>query len=236
MPFTLTSDLADHFQPHQIERLSQLEREIVETLEHERSLMAGELHDGLCQRLTTLSMLVATLQSHAAGLADPTCEGLLARIHTLTEQAIRETRALAHNLHASTLGDTGLADALEQLAENVDAAHHIACTFTCPDLVTIPDGERAQHLYRIAQEAVANALRHGHPTHIAIDLARADGDRVVLTVRNDGVPLDPGTFRRGGLGLRSMQRRAQRLGGTFEITPRAGGGAQVRVEAPRIVD
>lgn len=233
LPLTDSRDLIE-LPAASADRLAALEREIVETLHHERSLMAGELHDGLCQRLTTLSMLVATLQTHAEGLADPMCEGLLARIQNLTEQAIRETRALAHSLHPSSLGDDRLLDALRQLAENLDAAHHVACAFECSEAVTIPNGERAQHLYRIAQEATANALRHGHPTHIRIGLERTGTDHVALTVANDGVEVGPGTFRDGGLGLRSMRRRARLLGGTFEIAPRAGGGACVRVVAPRV--
>ncbi len=233
MPYTLTPDLADHLGPEQIERLTALELEVVETLHHERTLIAEELHDGLCQRLTTLSMLVATLQKHAEGIADPTCEGLLARIQMLTGQAIKETRSLAHSLHPSSLGDEGLSEALTNLAENLDAAHHIACSFEQSDHVLIPDGERAQHLYRIAQEATSNALRHGQPSHIALSLGLV-GDDVLLSIENDGVTPSAGLFETGGLGLRSMKRRATRLGGTFSIEPRGEGGTIVQVTVPRL--
>ncbi len=233
MPYSLTSELVDQLQPSQVEQLALLEREIVETLHHERTLIAEELHDGLCQRLTTLSMLVATLQTHAEGIADATCEGLLARIQMLTTQAIKETRSLAHSLHPSSLGDEGLSQALGNMAENLDAAHHIACTFEQSDQVVIPDGERAQHLYRIAQEATSNALRHGQPTHIALTLGLVGND-VLLTIENDGVTPSPSTFGRGGLGLRSMRRRAARLGGSFAIEARAAGGTVVEVTVPRL--
>ena len=235
MSYSLTSDLVDQLQPSQAERLALLEREVVETLRHERTLIAEELHDGLCQRLTTLSMLVATLQTHAEALADATCEGLLARIQMLTGQAIKETRSLAHSLHPSSLGDEGLSEALTNLAENLDAAHHIACSFEQSGHVLIPDGERAQHLYRVAQEATSNALRHGQPTHIALSLGLV-GDDVLLTVENDGLTPPSGMFGRGGLGLRSMQRRAARLGGTFSIEPRAEGGTIVQVIVPRVAE
>jgi signal transduction histidine kinase len=227
-----SSDLSGSTEAEQ--HLARLEKELTETIHHERTLIAEELHDGLCQRLTTLSMLVATLHKHAEGIADPTCEGLLARIQVLTDQAIRETRALAHSLHPSSLGDDGLIDALGQLAENLDAAHHIACAFESGAHVVIPDGERAQHLYRIAQEATSNALRHGQPTHIALTLDLDDADHVVLTIDNDGAPVADGSYREGGLGLRSMRRRATRLGGTVSIQPRDGGGTSVRVTIPRL--
>ena len=235
MPYSLAPDLVTSLQPSQVEQLALLEREVVETLHHERTLIAEELHDGLCQRLTTLSMLVATLQTHAEGIADAMCEGLLARIQTLTGQAIKETRSLAHSLHPSSLGDEGLSQALTNLAENLDAAHHIACSFEQSGHVVIPDGERAQHLYRIAQEATSNALRHGQPTHIALSLGLV-GDDVLLTIENDGFTPSPSTFSQGGLGMRSMQRRANRLGGTFSIAPRDEGGTIVQVTVPRLSD
>ncbi|MEA3212216.1 MAG: hypothetical protein QOE70_5273 [Chthoniobacter sp.] len=199
-----------------------LEREVVETSEHERRRIGQDLHDGIGQQLTAASLatngLVTALESAVPALA-PMGESLGAQIRA----TIAEVRALSHGLAPVELQDDGLMNALHELADSTARSARLRCVFDCPTPVRVPDAAIAAHLYRIAQEAVNNALKHAAPGEIRIGLERRDGT-VVLEVDDDGdglpEPLPPG----GGIGLTVMRHRAQIVGGVLEIgSPPAGG-------------
>ena len=112
----------------------------------------------------------------------------------------------------------GLKAALSELAETTARDAGIRCDFDCNEPVRIEDNETATHLYRIAQEAVANALKHGSPGHITISLS-ADNRQITLNVRDNGKGISPTAWESEGMGLKTMQYRAGLIGATLSITP-----------------
>ena len=199
-----------------------LEREVLETSERERRRIGQDLHDGIGQQLTAASLatngLITSLESAAPALA-PQAESLSAQIR----ETIAEVRALSHGLAPVGLQDDGLMNALHELAESTARSARVSCVFDCPTPVRVPDVAVAGHLYRIAQEAVNNALKHAAPGEIRIGLERRDG-AVVLEVDDDGDGLPEPLPAGGGIGLKVMRHRTQIAGGVFEIgSPPAGG-------------
>ena len=208
-----------------------LEGEILEASERERQRIGHELHDGIGQGLTAALLatngLSTELQVRRAfaceaggrtgGSTDPDhCGGPLLR-----------RRGLA----PVPLWDTGLADALEALAETTSRTSEVRCVFDCTASVVVKNKEAAGHLYRIAQEAVNNALKHASPHEIRIGLERRDGE-LLLEIDDDGEGL-PDTAAPGeGMGLRAMRHRAQVLGGIFEFGAAPAGGLRVSVQIP----
>ncbi len=219
---------------HLREQLHQMEQEVLDAAAHEQARMAEELHDGLCQRLTTLSVMLATLQARLAHVDDAQAHTLLDRANNLTRQAIQETRSLAHSLYPAVLGEDGLAGALAGLARSIEEAHGLRCTFEMPTPVQFYDQSRGRHLYRIAQEASSNAIRHGLPSALAFRLDHADGV-LTLTIENDGATIDPHVVEEGGgIGLRTMLRRASVMGGTLSVRARAPRGTIVTCHLPYV--
>lgn len=206
-----------------------LEREVLEISESERRRIGHDLHDSLGQRLTAASMttnaLVSVLKTDAPALAERGEE-----IGRQLRDAIAETRSLAHGLAPVALVDDGLMAALGALAENTSRGR-VRCVFECAEPVRVADAEFAGQLYRIAQEAVNNALKHAAPTEIRIGLERRDGT-VILEVEDDGEGFEGSTPPAGGIGLRVMRYRAQLIGGVLEIGSAPAGGARISCRVP----
>jgi PAS domain S-box-containing protein len=207
----------------------ELEREVLEIAALEQRRIGQELHDGVGQELTGLGLMADTLarrlkKSRAnARLAARVAEGI-ERVHG-------QVRALARGLARPEVDPAGLGAALEELAARAGEQSGGVCTFETAGPVTVADDVAATHLYRIAQEAVSNALRHGRARHVAIAL-RADAGTLALSVRDDGAG-DPARFdRTRGLGLRIMRNRAGVLGGTLTVGPAEGGGTLVTCVLP----
>jgi signal transduction histidine kinase len=202
-----------------------LEREVLETSEGEQQRIGRDLHDGLGQRLTAASMAanaaVAALQADA-----PAHAGRVADIGRQLREAIAETRALAHGLAPVDLKGDGLMQALHALAADTAQSTGVRCIFECPVPVEVPETPAAVHLYRIAQEAVNNALKHAAPGEIRIGLERRDG-AVLLEVDDDGAGLPETLAAGGGIGLRVMRHRTKLAGGTFEIGSAPAGGTRI---------
>lgn len=209
-----------------------LERELIAVGERERNRIGHDLHDGLAQLLTGIKLLLSSLtdELERAGLPQAAEAREAAE---LVQLASRQTSELAQGLSPMPQG-AKLDDGLVRLAERSRTMFSVACRYVgdraLPDL-----GEEAcGHLYRIAQEAVTNAIRHGRAREIAIDCAVV-GRRIVLTVTDDGVGLstscEPAVTR--GMGLSIMQFRARALGGVLTVAPDpAGGGTVVRCDCP----
>ena len=122
--------------------------------------------------------------------------------------------------------------ALEDFADNVASLFKVSCRFVCRQPVLIEDNAAATNLYRIAQEAVTNALKHGRARRIRIGLSSTP-ERIVLMVSNNGVPLTKAAPQRKGLGLRIMNHRAEMIGGTLVFQRPAAGGTEVVCTVPR---
>ena len=121
--------------------------------------------------------------------------------------------------------------ALHELTANISQVSKIICTFECDPPPLIHNPNAATQLYRIAQEAVNNAIRHGKPKQIVISLASRK-DRAELTIEDDGVGLPDDWQKNRGLGTRIMAHRAAMIGGTFSIEPNPTGGTYVKCSVP----
>lgn len=193
--------------------------------EAEQRRIGRDLHDGLSQQLTA-TMLVARLLEEKL-MARSMDEAREARqIADLIQDSISLVQHLARGLHPVELSGRGLVGALQHLASSTERLSKIPCSWRWESGEEPSDEVVATHLFRIAQEAVGNALRHARPGSIAIRLA-AHGDALVLEVADDGVGLPPDASRSGGLGMRTMRERACALGGVLEVAPVTPHGTRV---------
>ncbi len=209
-----------------------LESALLEVSDREQHRFGAELHDGLGQELTGISLLLQGLsqqvETAAPMLADP-----LQRISRLLSQAIGSARALAHGLAPVSTGRAGLEAALRVLADRSSEAFGVRASFeSCGTGSLRLDETAGNHLYRIAQEAVSNAVRHGRATRVTIGLD-VRPESVTLTVADDGRGIPPAPRENEGLGLRSMAYRARSLDGSVSLAPRRGGGTVVSVDCPQ---
>ena len=162
-----------------------LEREVLEISECERRRIGHDLHDSLGQQLTAASMttnaFIGVLKTEAPALAERAKD-----IGQQLRDAIAEVRSLSHGLAPVALVDDGLMVALASLAEDTSRGGVVRCVFDCVAPVSVAKAELADHLYRIVQEAVNNALKHAAPSEIRIGLERKNG-ALLIEVDDDGV-------------------------------------------------
>ena len=203
-----------------------LEKEIIEISSREQQRIGQDLHDGLGQHLTGITFLTKALERKLA-TKSPTEAAEAAEIGRLVMQALSQTRNLARGLFPVELERDGLMSALQELAGSFERLYRIQCGFTCADSVQVTNNVLATHLFRIVQEALNNSVKHGQARTVSIALA-AEGERIVLTIQDDGTGFQPGV-RTDGLGLKIMQYRARRIGGSFDIQTGAAGGTTVTV-------
>lgn len=198
----------------------ELERELLTIAEREQERIGHELHDDLCQQLTAIEFLSESLAGRLA-TTTPRAARELREISGLIRAASRQTREIARglSLHA-VFHKGGLGAALQDFAQRTRKAYRCRFRFTDRTGLPLTDPVLCANLFRIAQEAVANALRHSKATRLEVSLGASGGD-LVLEVRNNGRPL-PATPR-AGLGLRTMQHRAGVIGGRLELVRRPRG-------------
>ena len=214
----------------EIAERERLEREILEIGERERRRMGRDLHDSLGQILTGVALAGQALHERLVAAERP--EALeVSRIVGLVEESVELTRSLSRGLDPVEIEGGGLTQGLRELALRTQALSSVRCDYVSPVLVHVEDRVTATHLYRIAQEAVTNAVRHGRPAHIRVCLERA-GIGVRLTVEDDGAGLPAPHRRSGGMGLRIMAHRAMVIRGSFDVRARPQGGTLVTCEAP----
>jgi len=150
----------------------------------------------------------------------------------LLDEAISEARALSQGLFPVQLEANGLPRALQQLAAGINSRTKVNCRVDCLPFKFMPDNAVAVHLYRIAQEAVNNALKHSQASSILIQLKVAGG-RIELKISDNGVGIPVPSRSTGGMGLHIMDYRAQTIGGSLQIERAAGGGTLVSCSAPQ---
>jgi len=214
-------------------------REILEILDREQERLGRELHDGLCQTLAGISALSSTLSRKLARLGAPasTADGLTAAAEAATEitrllnEAIGEAKDMARGLTAVGLSEGGLESALETLALDIRHRFRAACAFACDRPLGRLDREAERHLFRIAQEAVNNAVAHGKAKRIEIRLD-AQGGEGLLTVLDNGVGMPESRRPPDGIGLQNMAYRALLIGGRVEVRRRSRGGTTVLCAFP----
>ena len=209
----------------------QLERQIVELSDHEQAKMGQEIHDGLCQQLVSLTFDANALVRDLASLDRP--EAVAARRIALElDQAITEARRLARGLFPLPLDTEGLPGALELLAQTTAGRFRIQCRCESVAPVILRNSAVATHLYRIAQEAVNNALKHGRARSIALRLL-TQKEGLELRVEDDGAGMPARKARRtGGMGIQIMLYRARSIGGSLLVRARDFGGTVVSCCVP----
>ena len=204
----------------------QLEKEILRISDREQWRIGQDLHDGLGQQLTAIELMCQSLRGDLpAGESD--LGDQVGRISAALRAAISQTRSLAHGLTPFMLDAAGLQAALGELVQRTASLGRVQCRFDCPAPVPLHDPEAAGHLYRIAQEAVNNALKHSSAGGIAIRLANDDG-YVVLEISDDGRGLSRAKKSGQHIGLRVMRHRANAIGAELTITSVRGKGVVVR--------
>ncbi|MDN3354568.1 GAF domain-containing sensor histidine kinase [Actinomadura sp. DC4] len=201
-------------------RLYERNREL--TVIEERARLARELHDAVAQKLFSLRLTAAA----ALSAPDPAPE--LERVQTLAKEALAELREVIFELRPAELAGDGLAESLRKHVRVLDrvwgAGRRTAVRFEGEEVPLPPETEAV--VFRIAQEALYNALRHGRPREVAVRLTPG-----VLEIHDDGVGFDTANDARDGLGLASMRERAASVGGTLTIES-SGSGTVVRLEVP----
>jgi signal transduction histidine kinase len=150
----------------------------------------------------------------------------MAEITDHIKEADQYARDLSHGLIPVDVEANGLTEALRRLSQNAERLFHVECSFREVDTVLVHNNTMATHLYRIAQEAVSNAVRHGDADDIKIILASGD-EQVRLQIRDDGTGFDPDASDDSGMGVHIMNYRARIIGGTLEISSTLGDGTVV---------
>ena len=208
-----------------------LEQAILEVSGSEQRRIGQDLHDGLGQHLTGIAFMGKALEQKLADRSLPET-GDAAKIVRLVNEAIHKTRELARGLLPVASDSLGLMSALQHWAGEVEDLFHVSCRFEYDEPVLIHNDVATNHLYRIAQEAVHNAIKHGGAKHITIGLTGVNG-RGILTIRDDGSGIGSPGFNHEGMGLNIMRYRSGMIGGTFEVLRRGERGTLVTCIFPR---
>ncbi len=213
-----------------IEERRRLENELLEIAENERRSIGFDLHDDLGQKLTGLSLMMKGLEQKLLGERHPSAEDA-GKIHELIAELIQHTHNLAHQFSSLDVEGDDLAMVLRGLAGNVKKMFCIECELGVKGaLPELPQNTTVQ-LYKIAQEAVSNAIKHGKATEVSIHLVKSS-DKLLLEIQNDGLPFSVPAGKKNRMGLRIMNYRASTIDASLEIKAGEKGGTVVSCELP----
>ncbi|MEY2485562.1 MAG: two-component system, LuxR family, sensor kinase FixL [Verrucomicrobiota bacterium] len=214
-----------------LEHSRQLEQQINEITEYEQQRIGRELHDGLSQYLAAISCATTSLKidMQREGLVELTAAAAV--IEGLLADSVNQARDLARSLAPVQGDEAGLATALQELAAAVRRRFGIDCTFRCTGQSGIGCNGKATHLYRIAQEAIDNAVIHGKARAVDVRLS-ANASAVSLSVSDDGIGFSKTTRNVNGIGMSVMRYRANMVDGEFEVEDRPTGGTVVSCTVP----
>lgn len=221
---TIARDLTSR--RHAEEERRQLQQELIEAGAAEQRRIGQELHDHLGQMLSGTAMLAGSLKNKLEA-ADSAEAPRAAQLTQHIQDAYSEVRKLSRGLVPVVVDEDGLMQALEELCSSIRELYGIACIFHCPRPVLIPNNDVATRLYRIAQEAVTNAARHGKAQEVEIVL-KESGGQLALEVRDNGVGMPERALAGNGMGLRIMRYRTELMSGKLQISPIEPQGTLVR--------
>lgn len=207
-----------------------LEEAIGRIGEEERRRLGAELHDGLCQHLTAARLNCSALEATCAAAGGAGAPAL-AQLRQTLEEALGMAYDVANGLCPVDMDPDALAPALERLCREVREHHGIECRLQAGRDLVIRNPEHALHLYRIAREAVANAVKHARCTRVLVALEQTAGE-LVLRVTDDGQQISPGAAPAAGLGVGIMAYRAKLVGGSLRVAGGAEGGMEVVCRVP----
>ncbi len=210
-----------------MEQRQMLEKQILNITEQERARISQDLHDGVCQELAGTAFLLKARARAIEGQSRVAADSLAEAADTVNANA-QMARDSARGMHPIEIGASGLPSALRELCSRMSG--DVSCRCDCPRFLRI-DQNLAINLYRIAQEALTNSMKHAKASEITICLARTDG-AILLTVKDDGQGKSRG---RRGLGTLMMEYRANAIGGTLRVesTKRRGTSVTCRVPCKR---
>lgn len=215
---------------NEIAERQRLEREVLEISTREQRRIGQELHDGLGQELTGLSYLATSLHRKLRA-------GTLPETDTAAELAegiprvLGQLQAIVRGIAPLEIDAEDLLPALEALLASIEDRTDISCSLASNGRVRFRDNSVAIQLYRIVQEAVTNAVKHGQAENIDV-VIRAERDQITLQVRDDGVGMGPEAEKAFGSGMHIMRYRARVIGGSINIEPGTGGGTRVTCFLP----
>lgn len=207
-----------------------LEQDVVNAAEEERIAVARELHDGVGSLLTAIKFRTAAFAKSLDPKGVENAEEL-GVIVELVQDATTQVRAISRGLHPVGAHPEDLVSALRSLAIRANWGPEFQCELHCDSAVSIQDQTISNHLFRIAQEAVSNALKHSKASKIDITLERT-GDAVVLIVADNGEGISLDVSEADGLGLLTMRYRANAINATLTIEPQESGGTCVTCLLP----
>ena len=211
-------------------RSRDLEQEIVRIAEREQMRIGQDLHDGLCQNLAAIDCAAACLKSDLEHRAVPEAAAA-GTIQKLLQEAVVEARNLARGISPVHMDAENLPAALADLVASANRANQASITFAVHGDVTIGDTQTAIHLYRIAQEALRNAVRHSGASDVAVELC-AGGQQYTLSIADNGRGINRASPPSNSMGLGTIRYRARLLGATCEILSQPTGGTVVRCALP----
>jgi PAS domain S-box-containing protein len=208
----------------------QLEREVLEISAEERRRIGHELHDGLGQYLAGIAFRAKALEQALVSQDSPQARDA-SELTGLISGAIRQTRELARGLDPIEVESSGIVAALQRLAAETQNLFDVRCQFHCPDPEVKIEPRTGAALYRLAQEAIHNAIAHGDTRRIDVTVS-VEGGRCCLRIRDWGIGFEVEKANRSGIGLRVMDYRARSIGGALRITSHPGEGTEVLCSVP----
>jgi signal transduction histidine kinase len=235
----------------------QLQKQVLEIAEVEQRRIGQELHDGTGQELTGLALFAGTVADLLRDAPKPsdlqagkvwsvgdsemaTLQRVANRLTTGLAEAIRHVQKLSHGILPVQIEPDGLASALSELAASTNEFPNVECAFECPERILINDNAVATHLYRIAQESVNNALKHGNPHHVRISMDQ-NQNLLRLQIDDDGSGFELSESNKSvvysakrGFGLDIMRYRAGMIGGSLLVSKNVSGGMTICCTIPTI--
>ena len=209
----------------EMDERNRLEREIINVSDEERRRLSHDLHDGLCQLLSGTRLRCSVLERRV--LEDQATAAEVSKIASLLEDSVSQAYDLSRGLWPAEHAAKGAGPSLEELAQRVSESSGLPIdyveTLACPECANA----HVVQLFRIAQEAVANAVKHAKASRIVISLACEPRGQLTLTIRDDGIGRDAAARSKGGLGLRIMLYRARMVGGRLRVDDGPRGGTVV---------
>jgi signal transduction histidine kinase len=207
---------------YDITERKRLEKEILEISGREQRRIGQDLHDDLCQNLAGIAVMLSAFEKNLGDI-DPELASRASSISQYINDTIVRTKSLARGLYPAALDESGLAYMLQELSNNIQGQFGIECVLSVEEKVVPDDSSVALNLYRIAQEATNNAIRHGNPSLIEIDYI-SNEDEVVLSVHDNGKGFPKNAEPPKGMGLRIMNYRANMIGAKLDIRQGASTG------------
>lgn len=212
-------------------QLNRLAAQLTRVSEMEKQRLARELHDDLGASLTAAKMDAAWIQNQDISKTNDTMSAKVQRLLGSLDYAIKLKRRLTSDLLPPLLSELGLFEALRSLVEDVEQDGHLKVSVLIPEDPPELDYETSLALFRITQEALTNTRKYAEAKNVVLKV-ELNNDSLVLVISDDGIGFDPSAVNEESFGLKSMQHRAQMIGGSFSVNSNQGSGTNIEVLVP----